>query len=462
MRSSITLKIIILAFLGFFVLTGLGCKGLSSEQQAATKAVTLEYWTVFDDVDSIRALVNEYRVDHPNINVNVRQLRIDEFYPRLLESLSEDKGPDIISIRNRWIGKLQNKLAAMPPSVPDTLIQTTKGSLGEKTIVTTQTKLTLNADQLDREYLKAVKDDVLVNGKIYGLPLSFDNMVLYYNKDLLDRAGIAEPPKNWSEFQKAVKKLVKIDKNGKIVQAGAALGTGNNVPGSDDLIYLLFEQSGVDFTNKSGRAAFNTTANQSGSEGAIATVMNFYTDFANPTRDTYTWNESMNNAIDDFVNGSLGFFFGYNYHYAQIKARAPQLNFSILPMLQVNPETQVNAANYWVQAVPLKSKKQNEAWGLVTYLTHSPATKKYLDKSVRPTALRAFISMQAEKPELSPFVSQSLIAQNWYRGKDYEAAAQAINTMLKEWLNAPTEEDKVAEWRQGALNRAAQKVNQTL
>ena len=62
---------------------------------------------------------------------------------------------------------------------------------------------------------------------------------------------------------------------------------------------------------------------------------------------------------------------------------APQLNFGLLPMLQLNAERPVNAANYWVQAVVGKSPRQNEAWGLIDYLAHSPANKIYLDATNR-------------------------------------------------------------------------------
>ena len=449
--------------LSLFLFAGFGCKGLSQEQQAATKPVTLEYWTVFDDVDAIRVLVEKYRLDHPYLTVNVRQLRVDEIYPRLIESLADDKGPDIISVRNRWLGKLSTKLAVMPATVQDTQIHTVKSTLGEKTTVTVQNKATPTVDQIDKEYVQAVKNDVIRDKKIYGLPLSFDTMALYYNKDLLDRAGVAEPPKTWEEFQVAVKKLTKYDKTtGKISQSGAALGTGNNVPGSDDLLYILFRQSALNFVNKNGQAVFNAPSRNNSGESPVATVLNFYTDFANSTRDTYTWNEGMNNALDNFVNGSLGFFFGYNYHFSQIKARSPQLNFGILPMLQLNPEKQVNVANYWVQTVVGKSKQQNEAWNLLLYLTHSAATKEYLDRTVRPTALRTYIGAQSEKTELVPFISQILIADNWYKGRDYEAAAQALNSMLHEWLLPSPDPERVGEYQQAVLDRAASKINQTL
>ena len=117
------------ALASFLVLAGLGCKGLSKEQVAATKPISLEYWTVFDDVDALQAQINKFKADRPYLTVNLKQLRADELYPRLLEALAEDKGPDIISVRNRWMRFYQPKLAAMPSAVPDTTVRVEKTTL---------------------------------------------------------------------------------------------------------------------------------------------------------------------------------------------------------------------------------------------------------------------------------------------------------------------------------------------
>mgnify|MGYP001613279274 CR=1 FL=1 len=460
MKKQISFFIILASFL---VLAGLGCKGLSKEQVAATRPVVLEYWTVFDDVDALQAQIAKYKAERPYLSINLKQLRADELYPRLLEALAEDHGPDIISVRNRWMRFYQPKLAAMPPSVSDTTVRVEKTTLGTQTIVNTINQILPTATQIDKEYVQAVKSDVVMDNKVYGLPLSLENMAIYYNKDLLDKAGVPEPPKNWEDFQVAVKKLTKFDKKtGKILQSGAALGTGNNIPGFEDLLYILFKQSNIGFVNKKGFATFNAGASNplSGGDNPAVAVMNFYTDFANSSRDTYTWNEEVDNALDKFVNGSLAFFFGYSYHYSVIKARAPQLNVEVLPMLQLNPEQPVNAANYWVQTVLDKSKNKNEAWGLLNFLAHSKTTKDYLDQSGRPSALRAYIAGQLDNTELYPFVSQVLIADSWYKGKDYDTAVKALGDMAHEWLLPPPQPGREFQWQQEVLNRAAAKFNQ--
>ncbi len=444
----------------FLVMTGFGCKGLSKEQAAAVKPVVLEYWTVFDDVDALQAQINKFRADRPYITINLRQLRVDEIYPRLLEALAEDRGPDIISVSNRWMRFYQPKLAAMPGAVSDTTQKIVKTTLNTEVVVNSVTQNLPTVSQIDKEYVQAVKSDVVIGEKIYGLPLSLENMALFYNKDLLDRAGVPEPPKNWEDFQVAIKKLTKFDKaSGKILQSGVAMGTGNNIPGFEDILYILFRQSNLNFVDKSGFAAFQK---ENPYEPSQATpIMNFFTDFANSGRDTYTWNEEMGNALDKFVNGSVAFFFGYSYHYPVIKARAPQLNLAILPMLQLNPEQPVNAANYWIQTVLDKSKHQTESWALINFLTHSKATKEYLDQSGRPSALRTYIAGQLDNTELYPFVSQALVSDSWYKGKDYDTAVKALGDMTHEWLLPPPQVGRELEWRQEVLKRAAAKFNQT-
>jgi ABC-type glycerol-3-phosphate transport system substrate-binding protein len=466
-----TLKILgLTASASLLVLTGFGCKGLSSQQQAASSKFTLEVWTVFDDVETINKLAAAYTGTRKFITVNVRQLRADEIYTRFVEALADDKGPDIISVNARSLGKYIDRLQAMPASVKDTTLIETKGQFSTTVNVYTNPKTMINIDRLKSEYVQTVYKDAtrketiktVTTEKIYGLPLSLDVMGIYYNKDLLDRAGIPEAPKTWEEFQADVKILAKFDKTtGKILQAGTAFGTGPNIPASSDILYILFTQSKIPFV-KDNYAVFDKKPTYfTGEELPAHQVLNFYTDFANPARDTYTWNDSMPNALDSFVNGQTAFFFGYSYQYSIIKSRAPQLNFSAIPMLQLSENATVNTANYWLLTVPNKTKHSNEAWAFVDFLAHSPVTKQYLEATKRPTAMRLYIAEQKNNPELFPFVSQVLTAENWYQGRDYEAADKAIQTMFAEWLLPVPENKDVGKIREEILTRAAAKINQT-
>jgi len=442
----------------FLASAGFGCKGLSTEEKQAMKKVKLEYWTVNDDVDELRKIINEFKAVRPYIEVTLRQVRKEELYPRLIEELAEDKGPDIISVNNKQLSYYQSKLSSMPPAVQDTTVKVIDGKLRNETIVNKQNIPMPNVNQVDREYVKAVKEDVVKGGKIYGLPLSLDTMAIYYNKDLLDRSGVAQPPKNWVEFQKAVKKITKYDSDGKVLQAGTAMGLGSNVKGFDDILYMLFEQSGLKFTDSNGYMAFG--GNSRSLAKSTLKVMNFYTDYANKNKDVYSWDSNMGNSLEEFIRGKVGFYFGYKRDMKTIKSQAPQLNVRVMPMLQLNESKKFNSADYWVQSVVKKSEHKNEAWNLVNFLTHSKATKKYLDATKRPTALRAYINEQKKDPELKPFASQVLIAENWYEGKEYKKAQKALSDLLYSWINVPEKINNPGGYYSDILYRAVSRINQ--
>jgi len=463
MRKNLFKLLLITLLVSSTVVLGFGCKGLSGEEKEATARASLEYWTVFDDVGVINSLLSPYLAQRQNLKIVVRQFSQDEIYERLIEALAEDKGPDIISVNNRDMGKYLSKLTAMPASVKDATVVKIEKNFSNEIVVNTNVITMPNVRDIQRNYVQVVEGDVVRGDKIYGLPLSLDTMALFYNKDLLDRGSIAEPPKTWDEFQEAVKILTKIDsKTGEIIQSGTALGLSDNISGADDLFYILFKQSGLDFVTDNGRAVFNYVPRNTNVSPPSMNVIDFFTDFANPDRDTYTWNADQDNALDKFARGSLAFFFGYSYHLPQIKARGPQLNFEVLPMLQLNVEKPINVANYWVQTVLKKSKNQEEAWSVINYLANTETNNKYLQATRRPTARRANIINQKDDELLGPFVSQVLVADNWYHGKNYNVAKRAIGDLFSNWINISSDERKPLEAKKNIMDRAASIFNQSL
>jgi len=119
--------------------TGFGCKGLTAEQQTAIKPVTLNYWTVFNDMDQLKKFADEYKKIRPYVTINIKQVRVDEFDKMFTNALAEDVAPDLVSINARDIRKYQNKLSEMPSKVKVANI-TAKGQMSKDTIVTIEEK----------------------------------------------------------------------------------------------------------------------------------------------------------------------------------------------------------------------------------------------------------------------------------------------------------------------------------
>jgi ABC-type glycerol-3-phosphate transport system substrate-binding protein len=184
-------------------------------------------------------------------------------------------------------------------------------------------------------------------------------------------------------------------------------------------------------------------------------ALQFYTDFANPTKKAYTWNNTMPDSIDAFTDGIVAFYFGYAYDLPTIRARAPKLNFGISKFPQIDPANQIDFANYWIEGVSEKSKHSNEAWDFIEFATGPDHAKSYLSTAKKPTALRSLVSTQLEDIDLSTFASQVLTARSWYKGKDPDVAEATMGEMIDDVVagTVPIEE---------IIHIAAGKVAQTV
>lgn len=442
-----------LAVLMFVVLTGLGCKQTTTEQaQQAAQPITLEFWRVFDGPDSFSEIINAYNASHPSISINYRRLRFDEYEQELLNAFAEDRGPDIFSVHNTWMQEYQPKLLAQPDELSIAFTRVTDDLARERiTEIVTRPSLTLR--QLREAFADVVYSDVVldsvdpetgqVSQDIYGLPMALDTMVLYYNKSLLNNAGIPQPPRSWSDFQSQVKDLTRYDSRGDILLSGAAIGTANNINRSPDILALLMMQNGAEMIDDNGSVRFHlipdTQPDRVLAPGLEA--LNFYTDFASPIKDVYTWNDDFEESLDAFIAGKTAFFFGYAFHKPIIDARAPKLNYEVSEVPQIAGNPQVNIANYWIEGVSRKTEHPNEAWDFIEFAVNPENVTSYLERTQKPTALRSLLPDQENDLDLAPFASQVLTARSWYIGDDAPAMEEIFRDMINDVLDGRFEEN---------------------
>lgn len=463
MRKKLSLFLILTIVFPFL---GLQCtKGVPPEVRKASQPVVLNWWSPFLDSSSVEPLIEAYRAIHPNVSINFRKIRYEDYEKELLNALAEDRGPDIFSLNNSDLYAWRTKLLPMPPSV--TLpFQETQGTIKKEVVTVLKTLPTIGLRGVKNEFVDVVASDVLLPSpedktsqlQVYGLPLSLDTLALYYNKDMLNLAGLPTPPQTWTEFQTAVKKLTKFNQEGEIIQSGGALGTARNVERAADLLALLMMQNGAQMIDDRGQVAFHQIPENLKGRGVPPgeEALIFYTDFANPTKEVYSWNESMPNSLQAFAQGKTAFFFGYSYHLPILKNLAPKLNFAIAPIPQIENNPTINFANYWVETVSKKTKNPQFAWDFLQFATtNQQLILNFLNTARRPTALRKLIVKQGEDLELEPFINQVLTAKSWYKGNDYQTAQESLLTMIEQVNhNELLPKD--------AIRLAAQKVAQTL
>ena len=102
-------------------------------------------------------------------------------------------------------------------------------------------------------YKDSLRKAFVSDGKQYGLPESFSNVVLFYNKTLFDKAGVAAPTASWTwaDEQAAAAKLT--DATAKV--------WGDYQPISYNEYYKAVAQAGGQFLSADGKsAAFDSPA----------------------------------------------------------------------------------------------------------------------------------------------------------------------------------------------------------
>lgn len=396
------------------------------KEQEITYSTDLEIWGTFDSSEAFSTVFEEYKKINPFVMaLDYRKFTFDAYKQDLLDALATNNPPDIFFIHSTWLPQFADKIEPANPAI-----------LGEA--------------EFRKNFVDVVVNDALIDGKVYGAPLSVDSLALYYNKDLFNYEAITAPPKTWTEFNAIVQRLVKKDSFGQVTQAGASMGTAYNINRSTDIFQALLFQSGSTIANRDG-IFLGTQGDQ---------VMEYYTRFASGNSSLYTWNSRMHYSMDAFTEGNLGMMINYSWQYETIKRKNAKLNFAVVPIPQSENGTKANFSNYWIMVVAknkfdstssdpqLKNKvRLHEAWQLVKYLTvnqngqmtlvngitgnpkafpiaFDPA-EKYLEKTKAPSARFDLIEKQKSDSVLAPFALGNLIAKSW-RQPDGDAVDKII------------------------------------
>src|SRR3989344_3386369 len=301
----------------------------------------------------------------------------------------------IFMVHNPWLPKRGDLLAALPASI------------------TGQKQPLFTIQDYKSQFVDVAAQDLTYQDQIYAVPLYVDTLALYYNKDLFNGAALTRPPMTWEEVNTDVSALTQIDQAGNITRPGIALGTARNINRSTDILMAMMLQSGVRMTSDDNSSAtFDASV---GNQRIGQLALQYYTDFANPRKQVYSWNDSQHYSIDAFAEGNLAMMIGYSHTAALIKAKSPRLNFSVAAMPQASLANIRNFANYWAAGVSKSSKNKNLAWQFLAYLSSKNGQSAYLNATNRPAARRDLIDLQRSDPDLGAFAVQALTARSWFQ-----------------------------------------------
>jgi multiple sugar transport system substrate-binding protein len=146
---------------------------------APVEPVTLTYYTFSaapDHLTELNEMIAIFEAAHPNIKIKVETAPFDNYFSRLQTMIAGGTAPDIfelnyenfITYASRGLLLDLNTLAAADSSFDPSL------------------------------YYPRANEAFQYNGMQLGLPATFSTVVLFYNKDMFDQAGLPYPQENWT------------------------------------------------------------------------------------------------------------------------------------------------------------------------------------------------------------------------------------------------------------------------
>jgi len=378
------IPMLLLVIVSGLALAGFGCRKPAPIKTTTTTSLVI--WGLWEGSDTMDPILRAFK-DQTGITVEYKKIAsISTYEKALLEALASGRGPDVFVINNSWVDAHKDILSPAPAVVIDPV-------------------------QLQNEFVSVVTKDVVRDGLIYALPTSVDTLALYVNTNIFNANGIAQMPQLWADFQNDVIKITKVSRQGVIDQSGAAIGIASNVNRASDILQLLMMQSGLPILDTSRGDKRVDIANSIGER-----ALTFYTDFANKSKQVYTWDSSQDYSIDAFAEGKTAMMFNYSYQIPIVRAKNPRLQFAIAPMPQIDATSaQATFASYWPYAVSASSKAPGAAWQFVRFLTSQKNADAVNKSEGIPPARRDSIAQYNADPIMGVFAQQSLKAVSWAR-----------------------------------------------
>lgn len=373
-----------LAIFGILVFSGVIPIGDNSNDPGGLGTVNL-WGTVSPEV--MIPLIGDFNNVNPTFTVKYTQKSAGTFDQDLLEALAEGTGPDMFFLSDDLAFHYANKIFTIPyASYPLASFKNNFASAGEV---------------------------FLTSKGILAFPLSIDPLMMYYNRSILDANAVVYPPNYWDELSALVPTLTKKDDTNKIIKSTVALGHFSNVAHAKDIIAALFMQTGNPIISEKD-GTFFSSLNVLNQKYDLSSVLNFYTDFADPNKEVYSWNKSFPNSIDAFSAENLAFYFGYASELASLINKNPNQNFGVAPLLQIKDSSfKLTGARVTGISILSSSKNFNTALTAAGLLATSDFASRFATATGVAPARRDLLAVKQKDAYSPAFYNSALYAKSW-------------------------------------------------
>ena len=271
----------------------------------------VEIWGTLPD-SKMKDYLSSFSSQAIGYTLNYTQIPANSFRQTLTQALAYGSGPDLIIANHDVLLSNENYLKVVPYA-----------SYSQNTYKST--------------FVDA-GDVFLRDAGVIAFPVGIDPMVLFYNRDLQNQAGIATAPADWNTMLKAAEKYTKVgDVAGIFKVSILPFGSYKNYDYNKDMIMTIINQLGGQTIYKlSGQYVAGLDQNMQKSSGSyIDAVVRYMTNFSDPSLKSFTWSPRMVNALQAFTSGNLMYYPAYISDKEMILTINPKLDFDYVFMPQV-------------------------------------------------------------------------------------------------------------------------------
>lgn len=184
-----------------------------------------------DYEDELNEMVAKFEEQNPDIKVNVELASFNDYFTKLQTRISGRNAPDVFELNY------------------ENFVQYASREVLEDLTPYIESDDEFDPAKLNAEAYTAFQYD----GKQYGLVESFSNVVLFYNKDLFDKAGLDYPTADWT-WQDELDAAIKLTDPANNVW-------GTYAPVTFNEFYKVAAQNGGSIIDENGNIAINSAEN---------------------------------------------------------------------------------------------------------------------------------------------------------------------------------------------------------
>jgi len=321
------------------------------------------------------------------LSVTYKQFDTASFSSQFIAALARGNGPDAILIPADMLLPHEDKVALIPYT-----------AFSQRDFMNT--------------YISEAQIYTTSSG-ILALPFTVDPLIMYWNRDMFNTAGVATYPRYWDEFTALNQKITVKDQNGNIRKSAIALGDFTNVDNAREVLASLIFQLGNPITAYNAQGVLQSTI-RSTAQVDPKPAFDFFTQFVDPTNANYSWNRSMSDSETEFLSGNLATYFGFASSLNDIRTKNPNLNFDAAPLPQVRTGgMKAEYAKMYGFSIVRSTPNANGVYQVLSILTEPNYLAALSNTMYLPPVLTSLLAQGSTDPYISVFDAASLVGKTW-------------------------------------------------